>query len=48
MDFGNATLVVDPIYLVEFAHAGPISFQVTFLRERPPAGRPEYLFGPIV
>ncbi len=32
----------------EFAHAGPISFQVTFLRERPPAGRPEYLFGPIV
>lgn len=32
----------------EFAHAGPISFQVTFLRERPPAGRPEYLFEPIV
>jgi len=32
----------------EFAHAGPISFQVAFLRERPPAGRPEYLFEPIV
>ncbi len=32
----------------EFAHAGPISFLVTFLRERPPAGRPEYLFEPIV
>ena len=32
----------------ELAHAGPISFQVTFLRERPPAGRPEYLFEPIV
>jgi len=32
----------------EFAHAGPISFQVTFLRERPPAGRAEYLFEPIV
>jgi hypothetical protein len=32
----------------EFAHAGPISFQVTLLRERPPAGRPEYLFEPIV
>jgi len=32
----------------EFAHAGPISFQVTFLRERSPAGRPEYLFEPIV
>lgn len=32
----------------EFAHAGPVSFQVTFLRERPPAGRPEYLFEPIV
>jgi hypothetical protein len=32
----------------EFAHAGPISFQVTFLRERPPAGRPEYLLEPIV
>lgn len=32
----------------EFAHAGPISFQVTFLRERPPTGRSEYLFEPIV
>jgi len=32
----------------ELAHAGPISFQVTFLRERPPAGRAEYLFEPIV
>jgi hypothetical protein len=32
----------------EFAQAGPISFQVTFLRERPPAGRAEYLFEPIV
>jgi hypothetical protein len=32
----------------EFTHAGPISFQVTLLRERPPAGRPEYLFEPIV
>jgi hypothetical protein len=32
----------------ELAHAGPISFQVTFLRGRPPAGRPEYLFEPIV
>ncbi len=32
----------------EFAHAGPISFQVTFLRDRPPAGRPEYLLEPIV
>jgi hypothetical protein len=32
----------------ELAHAGPISFQVTFLRERPPAGRHEYLFEPIV
>lgn len=32
----------------EFVHAGPISFQVTFLRERPPAGRAEYLFEPIV
>jgi len=32
----------------EFAHAGPISFQVTFLRGRPPTGRPEYLFEPIV
>jgi hypothetical protein len=32
----------------ELAHAGPISFQVTFLRERPPAGRSEYLFEPIV
>ncbi|HTW92778.1 MAG TPA: hypothetical protein VMH22_13890 [bacterium] len=32
----------------ELAHAGPISFQVTFLRKRPPAGRAEYLFEPIV
>jgi len=32
----------------ELAHAGPISFQVAFLRERPPARRPEYLFEPIV
>jgi hypothetical protein len=32
----------------EFAHAGPISFQMTFLRERPPTGRPEYLLEPIV
>jgi len=32
----------------EFLRAGPISFQVTFLRERPSAGRPEYLFEPIV
>jgi hypothetical protein len=32
----------------EFAHAGPISFQVTFLRGRPPTGRPEYLLEPIV
>jgi len=32
----------------ELTHAGPISFQVTFLRERPPAGRPEYLLEPIV
>ncbi len=32
----------------ELAHAGPISFQLTFLRERPPSGRPEYLFEPIV
>jgi hypothetical protein len=32
----------------ELAHAGPISFQVTFLRERPPTGRSEYLFEPIV
>jgi hypothetical protein len=32
----------------ELAHAGPISFQVAFLRERPPAGRSEYLFEPIV
>ena len=32
----------------ELSHAGPISFQVTFLRGRPPAGRPEYLFEPIV
>ena len=32
----------------ELAHAGPISFQVTFLRGRPPAGRPEYLLEPIV
>ena len=31
----------------EFAHAGPISFKATFLRERPPAGRAEYLFEPI-
>jgi hypothetical protein len=32
----------------ELAHAGPISFQVTFLRARPPADRPEYLLEPIV
>jgi hypothetical protein len=32
----------------ELAHAGPISFQVAFLRERPPAGRAEYLLEPIV
>jgi hypothetical protein len=32
----------------ELAHAGPISFQVTFLRNRPPADRPEYLLEPIV
>jgi hypothetical protein len=32
----------------EFVHAGPISFQVTFLRGRPPTGRPEYLLEPIV
>ncbi|TFH47450.1 MAG: hypothetical protein E4H01_08350 [Lysobacterales bacterium] len=32
----------------EFTHAGPISFQVTFLRAQPAAGRPEYLFEPIV
>lgn len=32
----------------ELAHTGPISFQVAFLRERPPAGRSEYLFEPIV
>jgi len=32
----------------ELSHAGPISFQVSFLRERQPAGRPEYLFEPIV
>lgn len=32
----------------ELAHAGPISFRVTFLRERPPSGRAEYLFEPIV
>ena len=32
----------------EFAHAGPISFKVTFLRERPTTGRSEYLFEPIV
>ena len=32
----------------ELAHAGPISFQVTHLRGRPPSGRPEYLFEPIV
>jgi len=33
---------------LELTHAGLISFKVTFLRERPPAGRPEYLFEPIV
>jgi hypothetical protein len=32
----------------ELAQAGPISFQMTLLRERPPAGRCEYLFEPIV
>jgi hypothetical protein len=32
----------------ELAHAGPISFQITYLRDRPPAGRPEYLLEPIV
>jgi hypothetical protein len=32
----------------ELAHAGPISFQVTFLRARPPADRSEYLLEPIV
>jgi len=32
----------------ELAHAGPISFQVTFMRKHPPTGRPEYLFEPIV
>ena len=32
----------------ELAHAGPISFRMTFLRERPPTGRAEYLFEPIV
>jgi hypothetical protein len=32
----------------ELAHAGPISFKVTYLRDRPPAGRPEYLLEPIV
>lgn len=31
----------------EFAQAGPISFRVAFLRERPPAGRAEYLLEPI-
>jgi hypothetical protein len=33
---------------LELAHAGPISFRVTFLRERPPTVRAEYLFEPIV
>jgi hypothetical protein len=32
----------------ELAHAGPISFKVTYLRDRPPADRPEYLLEPIV
>jgi hypothetical protein len=32
----------------ELAHAGPISFQVTYLRARPPADRSEYLLEPIV
>jgi hypothetical protein len=32
----------------ELAHAGPISFEVTFLRHRPPRGRHEYLLEPIV
>ncbi|MBN2464040.1 hypothetical protein JXD38_00245 [candidate division WOR-3 bacterium] len=32
----------------ELAHAGPISFKVTYLRHRPPADRPEYLLEPIV
>ncbi len=32
----------------EFAHAGPISFQMTFLRQHPRSGRPEYLLEPIV
>ncbi len=33
---------------LELAHAGPISFRVTYLRARPPSDRPEYLFEPIV
>ena len=33
---------------LELTHAGPISFVVTFLRNRPPGGRPEYLLEPIV
>jgi hypothetical protein len=32
---------------LELAHAGPISFAVTFLRNRQPGGRPEYLLEPI-
>ena len=32
----------------ELAHSGPISFQVSFLRARPPADRSEYLLEPIV
>ena len=32
----------------ELNHAGPISFQVKYLRARPPADRSEYLLEPIV
>jgi hypothetical protein len=32
---------------LELARSGPISFFITFLRNRPPAGRPQYLLEPI-
>jgi len=47
LDEGNYQLRNSRLRL-ELVHAGPISCQVTFLRERPPSGRPEYLFEPIV